>query len=438
MKEWLCLTCQMQRALKATESVEAPRMKSQASPNKVSTPAAAQKDATANQKKDIMSTQKADIPDKNQRDSPTPTAQQKKEETKTSSIPLDKTQTSVSALLLAQETPDTVSVPTKEEKADSPPINEAPISTAPPTKEMAVVDSDLTKTIAAQAPPASKDSETSPKKKKDLTPPSSPAPKGESEKKKEKVETVQKSVDQQIKSSDEVQPQQALNKESKPVQTPSVKSAPTATQPTNQESGGFFSFGSPKSQRAASKTTDAVTGKMMGFGSSLFSSASTLITSAVKEESRTTPPSSRKMSAPAQVSDKMSALKTKSSPPASPRMTSAKEAKPPPTQEPVLKKIPDQPEQTKAPPSGQDKVDKGQPELAKPEDSQAAPKVASKEAQCTCPLCKAELNVGSEELPNYNTCTECETTVCNKCGFNPNPNVAQVIKQLIKIEKNLC
>lgn len=399
----------MQRALKAAESVEPQLMKPQVSPNKVPTPAATQKDASANQKKDIIPTQKADVAAKDQKDSPTRAAQ-KKEET-------DITKTSTTASPLAKETPGTVSTPAKEEKTASPPTKEVPIPTAPPIKEKTVVVSDVNKPLPAQTP-VNKVIETSLQNKKDVTPPSSPAPKGVSEKKEEKAEIVQKSADQP--SSDEVEPPKALKKESNSVETSLAKSAP-AEQPTNQESGGFFSFGSPKSQRAASKTTEAVTGKMLGFGSSLFSSASTLITSAVKEESRTTPPSSRKMSAPAQVSGKMS---PKSSPPVSPRMTSVKEAKPSAAQKPHPEKIPDQPQQAKAPPSEQAKVDKSLPELAKPEASEAAPKGD----QSTCPLCKAGLNIGSKDLPNYNTCTECKAAVCNKCGFSPMPSVKEVIK----------
>lgn len=59
MNEWLCLTCQMQRALKAAETAEPQMMKSQALPNKVSTP--------VSQKKDIISTQKAEVLDKIQK-----------------------------------------------------------------------------------------------------------------------------------------------------------------------------------------------------------------------------------------------------------------------------------------------------------------------------------------------------------------------------------
>lgn len=410
MKEWLCLTCQMQRALTASESVEPPLMKPQASPNKVSTPYAA-----ANQKKDIISTQKADMPDKNHQDSPTACVPQSKEE----------------ILLHAKETLGSVSPQTKEEKTGSPPTKEVANFTVSPTKEMPKVVSDLNKPPPAQASPVNTDIETSHPKKKDITPPGSPATKEVSQKKEERAGTIQKSADKPVTSIDEVKPQQALNKESNPVETSLSKSAHPVAQPTNQGSGGFPNNGSPKSQRATSKTTEAVTGKMLGFGSSLFSSASTLITSAV-QESRTTPPNSRKMSAPAQVNvqgqtfSSMSAseISPKSSPPVSPRMTSTMEAKPPVAQKPHMEKIQDQPQQAQAPPSGQAKVDRDPSEPARPEASQTAPKVG----QSTCLLCKADLNMGSKDLPNFNTCTECKTIVCNKCGFNPMSSVKEVIK----------
>lgn len=404
MKEWLCLTCQMQRALPGTESVEPP-LKPQASPNKVSTPAATQKVATANQKTDLVSTKKAEVAD-----SPTPGVPQR-DETKT---PLQKdiTQTSTTASPVPKETQDTISAPTKKDKTGSPP--------APPTKVTTAVVSDLNKPLSAQASPVITDVEMSVQKMRDLTPPSSPATKQVPTKKEEKPEIVHKSADQISKSSDEVQPQQPLNKESYLVEKSLAKSPQPAAQPTQQESVQVVSFGSPKSQRADSKTTETVTGKMLGFGSSFFSSASTLITSAVQEESRTTEQSSRKMSAPAQVSDKMSAS-PKSSPPVSPKMTSAKEPQPPAAQKQHLEKDSDQAQQAKTPKPGQTQVNKGPSEPAKPEASQASAKIGQ-----SCPLCKAELNMGSNDLPNYSNCTECKTNVCNKCGFSPMLNVTEV------------
>lgn len=47
-------------------------------------------------------------------------------------------------------------------------------------------------------------------------------------------------------------------------------------------------------------------------------------------------------------------------------------------------------------------------------------------ARVLCPLCKAEINVGSGEPPNYNACTSCRQQVCNMCGFNPTPHLVEV------------
>ncbi|NXG66559.1 BSN protein, partial [Hemiprocne comata] len=60
---------------------------------------------------------------------------------------------------------------------------------------------------------------------------------------------------------------------------------------------------------------------------------------------------------------------------------------------------------------------------AKPEQG-VKPKEVPK-ARVLCPLCKAEINVGSGEPPNYNTCTTCHQQVCNMCGFNPTPHLVE-------------
>lgn len=173
--------------------------------------------------------------------------------------------------------------------------------------------------------------------------------------------------------------------------SPTAKPAPQpAAQATKQESGGFFGFGGPKTQPA--KSSESVTGKMLGFGSSIFSSASTLITSAVQDEPKTTPPTPRKMSTPAQDPAKTAA-------PVSPAKKS--EAAP----------------QAKAASPAKAKKEKGPPE---------PPEVAAKDRLSTCPLCKVELNVGTEDPPNYSSCTECKVIVCNLCGFNPTPNTGAV------------
>lgn len=160
-----------------------------------------------------------------------------------------------------------------------------------------------------------------------------------------------------------------------------------------QESGGLFGFGGTKTE--AAKPEESVTGKMFGFGSSIFSSASTLIASAVQDEPKTTPP-------------------------VSPKMHSTKESKPPVVQKSVQDKKQQQPQQTRAHPAGLAK-----PPAEIPKDAAASQNV-SKAGRSACPLCKMVLNMGSKDPPNYNTCTECKSTVCYQCGFNPMPNVKEV------------
>lgn len=152
----------------------------------------------------------------------------------------------------------------------------------------------------------------------------------------------------------------------------------------------------------ASKTTESLGGKMFGFSSSIFSSASNLISAA---ESRTTPPGSRKMSAPPQLSGKMSVspkISPKSTPTVSPKMSPVREPK-------VLSAKP------------------GESQLKKEGKVLSQPHVGTVSLRCSdggptiCPLCKGEMNIGSKQTQNYNTCTECKTTVCNQCGFNPMP-----------------
>lgn len=170
---------------------------------------------------------------------------------------------------------------------------------------------------------------------------------------------------------------------------------------TQQESGNVFGV---KIGPDASKTTESMTGKMRGFGSSIFSSASTLISSAVPEDSRTTPPGSRKLSAPGLVSPKMSVvhkISPNSTPTVSPKMSPAREPK-------TLAQTSQQEKETEE--SHQSKEDKAPSQMSKAVTDQA-----------TCPLCKVELNIGSKDPLNFNTCTECKSTVCNQCGFNPMP-----------------
>lgn len=178
--------------------------------------------------------------------------------------------------------------------------------------------------------------------------------------------------------------------------TSPAKPTTRPAQPTTQESGGFFGFGGSKPQPTSAKPAESVTGKMFGFGSSLLSSASTLITSAVQDEPKTTPPTPRKLSTTGHISPK-------ATPPASPKP--AKDTKSPPAQK-AEDKTPEKPQREKTPSALAAKVEKADTSI--------------------CPLCKVKLNMGSNQPPDYNTCTECKTTVCNLCGFDPMPNVTEV------------
>lgn len=192
--------------------------------------------------------------------------------------------------------------------------------------------------------------------------------------------------------------------ENKPSQdgqpTGQIKALDTSRQPTTkqvdstaatqQQSSGFFGFGGLKSQPDTAKP--AVTEKMFGFGSSIFSSASTLITSAVQDQPKTTPP-------------------------VSPKMSPAKVIKPSPGVQKVEQEK--KTELTQTVPPKEVKIDKAQ---TGPQKSEKASGEAVKLDSSTCPLCKTELNTGTKDPPNYNNCTECKKTVCKQCGFNPMPN----------------
>ncbi|XP_042584971.1 protein bassoon-like isoform X3 [Cyprinus carpio] len=56
---------------------------------------------------------------------------------------------------------------------------------------------------------------------------------------------------------------------------------------------------------------------------------------------------------------------------------------------------------------------------------QPPPQPVSQKPEVTCPLCKTAFNVGTTEPPNYRSCTQCHTEVCNLCGFNPTPHLVE-------------
>ncbi|XP_053326236.1 protein bassoon [Spea bombifrons] len=130
---------------------------------------------------------------------------------------------------------------------------------------------------------------------------------------------------------------------------------------------------------------EGLTGKLFGFGASLLNQASTLIS----VPAETTPQSQQspgKVPPKIVFSDASKDVGIKSQGPAVPSKVESS---------PVHKQ--------------------GKTEHVKPKE---VPKVM-------CPLCNTELNVGSTEPTNYNTCTSCKKQVCNMCGFNPTPHLVE-------------
>ncbi|XP_055509487.1 protein piccolo isoform X2 [Leucoraja erinacea] len=159
---------------------------------------------------------------------------------------------------------------------------------------------------------------------------------------------------------------------------------------------------------------ESVTGKLFGFGASLFSQASTLISTApspadqqkpgTKQQSAPPPPTPQKGSKP-------DTGKGETMPPAAEKPEQKATAATHSTKEtgPAATKLTaDTPGKVVMPAEGG----------------------AGTPAGTSCPLCKTALNIGCKAAPNYNTCTECNTRVCNLCGFNPRPHLTQVVEWL--------
>uniref|UniRef100_A0A8C2G982 Protein piccolo n=1 Tax=Cyprinus carpio TaxID=7962 RepID=A0A8C2G982_CYPCA len=189
------------------------------------------------------------------------------------------------------------------------------------------------------------------------------------------------------------------------------KVQPASSKPSESTTGKLFGFGglteTARSRSPSPQSVSAVSGKVLGFGSSIFSSASNLISSAVQDEPSTTPPTSRKASTVSQTS-------AKTTPPTSCKESAVVQAS---------SKIGD----TK-PHAGQDaeKPAEKKAEIKQVTAPKPPQKPAPEEGKTNCPLCKVELNIGSKDAKNFNTCTECKTTVCSQCGFNPMPHQTEV------------
>ncbi|XP_046726342.1 protein bassoon [Silurus meridionalis] len=76
-------------------------------------------------------------------------------------------------------------------------------------------------------------------------------------------------------------------------------------------------------------------------------------------------------------------------------------------------------------PAHHQKVPQQQPKAHHQKAPQQHQSPLKQKPKVTCPLCKTELNIGTSEPPNYNFCTQCQTQVCNMCGFNPTPHLIE-------------
>ncbi|RXM96172.1 Protein bassoon [Acipenser ruthenus] len=61
-----------------------------------------------------------------------------------------------------------------------------------------------------------------------------------------------------------------------------------------------------------------------------------------------------------------------------------------------------------------------------PTSPYSVPQIAPMPSSKVCPLCKTTDLTAPHNQPNFNTCTQCRSTVCNQCGFNPNPHLTEV------------
>ncbi|XP_059366937.1 protein piccolo-like isoform X3 [Carassius carassius] len=166
---------------------------------------------------------------------------------------------------------------------------------------------------------------------------------------------------------------------------------------------------SAKPMPASSQPAESVSGKMFGFGSSILSSATNLISGEDSKSPPESPPGSPPDSPIGSEAD---------SPPGS-LPDSGSES--PPDTPPAYSKDTASPEPTAA--EGKTSADMPPPKST--EVKEPPTPISGSEAQSCCPLCKVKLNIGSGESPNYSTCTECQKTVCNLCGFNPTPHLSE-------------
>ncbi|XP_053108815.1 protein piccolo isoform X2 [Hemicordylus capensis] len=447
VKEWLCLNCQMQRALGGDLApVHGSGPKPSASKQKMLAPASGTKPPSQPQ----QPMQKKEVPLKPQ------SAEHKKPptETKQPTITTYQSKAPIADSQLIESTPkcDPAKPTFVEDKQKQSSIQKLASDASPSDSKQ---DSPGPKTSATQqkmvhsqrpednklsqgAPPAvdkaaPPDSKTSPQVSQQKSDPKLVSQPGaeldaKTQKQAEPVEVKEDPKKMQRQMSPKPDTKQAFKG-----QPTTTGPKPTQAQPQPQlqqshktpEQSRRFSLNvggitdAPKPQPTTPQET--VTGKLFGFGASIFSQASNLISTAGQPQdpppgspSKQPPPSSQlsasqKDICQAQPSPKATPMKKETKPPVTeksepPKMEGIS------TEDAVMEKKPLTAKDTK-PPAVEVKQSAPPPETLHPSLPTSA-----------CPLCKTELNLCSKDPPNYNTCTECKNVVCNLCGFNPMPH----------------
>ncbi|XP_057622439.1 protein bassoon isoform X2 [Chionomys nivalis] len=203
-----------------------------------------------------------------------------------------------------------------------------------------------------------------------------------------------------------------------PQPPPSTKPSTAEPRPPVGEAQGKSATTMPSGLGAGEQPQEGLTGKLFGLGASLLTQASTLMSVQPEADSQGQPSPSK-------------------GPPKIVFSDASKEAGPrPPGSGPGPGPTPGaktEPGARTGPGSGPGALAKtggtaspkhGRGEHQAASKAAAKPKTTPKE-RATCPLCQAELNVGSKGPANYNTCTTCKLQVCNLCGFNPTPHLVE-------------
>lgn len=475
MKEWLCLNCQMQRALGGNLAPipSSPQPKPKTTPvpasavSKPPTPSqqvSPKKDTIPKQDVSKVAESKKPPPLVKQPTlhSPHPVTSQQPPEAESSSKPVPPEEPSVSSEPAKVSTADDKPEQPKAGKPATDIVSSSSTATRPDIPGPKIPSKDQEKTTPPLKPDSAKPSQSFPPTGEKVTPVDSkviprpasdtkiishPGPTPESKDQKQ-VDPIQKK-DEPKKAQTKMSPKPDTKPMPKGALTPqgprppTGQTAPLSPQPPKpQEQSRRFSLNlgsitdAPKSQPTTPQET--VTGKLFGFGASIFSQASNLISTAGQPGSHSQggPAAPTKQVPPPSQPPTSQGPPKSTAPPAPAKALPVKKE----TKAPVIEKLEPKAEQVstvkrteteKKPLPTKD----SKPSTAEPQKVVLPPKLEeTPKPESACPLCKTELNISSKDPPNFNTCTECKKQVCNLCGFNPTPHLTEVSNSGITYE----